>query len=310
MEVVPDELVFAILDFLDSIESSKSLMLTSKRFHRIISQSQAHWQKMCKLEWTSHSLPFDLEWLRTQTGKSWFYLASCFERQRPTGLSYQTQPIAIGRFKGAQLNGWGMLAHSEDSLRFGTFVNGLMEGRGSIRWKDSSSFDGFFSRGQRNGAGRYVSSYGAVLEGEWKQDHVVRGTYTWPSGLRYEGEFRGSLFHGVGVMVWPNGFTYKGCWVRHEPRDTLAGVHPKIAECISGSRCTAQVTGRGSDYPQILYKCGDCKKDYCATCWESCHGEKHYNHRRRWMAGAFCDCDKDHKPAKKRRVVSSSFNDN
>lgn len=44
----------------------------------------------------------------------------------------------------------------------------------------------------------------------------------WPSGDRYEGEFREGRREGTGVMTWANGDRYEGGWRRGEPH--LSGV--------------------------------------------------------------------------------------
>lgn len=39
-----------------------------------------------------------------------------------------------------------------------------------------------------------------------------RGTCTFPSGARYEGQFRGGQMHGMGTVYFPNGDLYSGDW--------------------------------------------------------------------------------------------------
>jgi hypothetical protein len=38
------------------------------------------------------------------------------------------------------------------------------------------------------------------------------GTFTWPDGRRYEGEYQNDKKHGFGVYIWPNGRSYQGNW--------------------------------------------------------------------------------------------------
>ncbi|KAI0238372.1 MORN repeat-containing protein 5 [Lamellibrachia satsuma] len=39
------------------------------------------------------------------------------------------------------------------------------------------------------------------------------GTYVFPTGTRYEGEFWDGMFHGKGTLFFANGSMYKGEWV-------------------------------------------------------------------------------------------------
>lgn len=36
------------------------------------------------------------------------------------------------------------------------------------------------------------------------------GTYTWPDGGKYVGEYKNGQFHGQGTLFWPDGFEYVG----------------------------------------------------------------------------------------------------
>jgi hypothetical protein len=38
------------------------------------------------------------------------------------------------------------------------------------------------------------------------------GTYYWPDGQKYEGEFVADKKNGLGLFSWPNGKKYKGEW--------------------------------------------------------------------------------------------------
>ena len=39
-----------------------------------------------------------------------------------------------------------------------------------------------------------------------------RGTYKWPDGRKYEGEYSDDRKEGYGVYTWPDGRVYDGQW--------------------------------------------------------------------------------------------------
>jgi hypothetical protein len=44
-----------------------------------------------------------------------------------------------------------------------------------------------------------------------------KGTYYWPSGVIYCGEFKLDVRHGFGKMTWPTGFSFEGEWTSGQP---------------------------------------------------------------------------------------------
>ena len=40
-----------------------------------------------------------------------------------------------------------------------------------------------------------------------------KGTYTWPDGRKYEGEYYCNKKHGFGVFTWKDGSRYEGPWL-------------------------------------------------------------------------------------------------
>jgi hypothetical protein len=77
----------------------------------------------------------------------------------------------------------------------GEVVDGLLQGKGRIDYKDGSSFVGTFKDGQFDG------------KGEWKNS----------SGETYSGEFAEGAFHGQGLLTYSDGSTYQGNFVRGNP---------------------------------------------------------------------------------------------
>ena len=45
-----------------------------------------------------------------------------------------------------------------------------------------------------------------------------KGTYTWESGNKYEGEFKDGLFHGIGKFYYSNGDIYVGSWEKDKKK--------------------------------------------------------------------------------------------
>ena len=39
-----------------------------------------------------------------------------------------------------------------------------------------------------------------------------KGTFTWPDGRKYEGDYKDDKKEGVGLFVWADGRKYNGCW--------------------------------------------------------------------------------------------------
>lgn len=95
------------------------------------------------------------------------------------------------------------------------------------------SYYGPLVYGKRHGHGKYIE--GSVeYVGEWQHDNIhgegcikntankmsfmgifvmntmVYGTYTWPNGSTYVGEFENNEMHGQGSLKWSSGEKYEG----------------------------------------------------------------------------------------------------
>ena len=62
-----------------------------------------------------------------------------------------------------------------------------------------------------NGQGTYTWPDGDKYVGEFRngKEHG-KGTYTWPDGRKYVGEYKDVKFHGKGTYTWPDGRKYVG----------------------------------------------------------------------------------------------------
>ncbi|MDY6935139.1 MAG: hypothetical protein SVZ03_13075 [Spirochaetota bacterium] len=102
---------------------------------------------------------------------------------------------ALGCIDGDCINGQGTFRYPDGSTYIGQFVNGLMEGQGTFTWGEKSvwagsKFIGEFKKGRINGY----------------------GTWTWPRGGKYIGECKDNMIHGKGTMYYPDGRVKTGRW--------------------------------------------------------------------------------------------------
>ncbi len=52
-----------------------------------------------------------------------------------------------------------------------------------------------------------------IYQIRWAQpNYQGKGTYSWPNGSRYDGEFLDGKLQGHGIFFWPDGSSYKGEW--------------------------------------------------------------------------------------------------
>ena len=40
-----------------------------------------------------------------------------------------------------------------------------------------------------------------------------KGTFTWPDGRKFKGDYDTEKKNGFGEFTWPNGRTFKGTWI-------------------------------------------------------------------------------------------------
>ena len=63
-----------------------------------------------------------------------------------------------------------------------------------------------------NGKGVAWTYLGGIKDGRLMHG---RGTMTWASGDRYEGDFEKDLYHGRGTFTWADGRRYEGEWEKN-----------------------------------------------------------------------------------------------
>ena len=62
-----------------------------------------------------------------------------------------------------------------------------------------------------NGEGTYTWPDGSQYIGQWEGGAKNgRGTHIWASGNKYVGQFKGNIMYGTGTFTWPSGYKYTG----------------------------------------------------------------------------------------------------
>jgi hypothetical protein len=111
-------------------------------------------------------------------------------------------------------------------------VGDCVMGKGTLLYSTGHKYVGEFKDGRRDGQGFLSLPFGRTIEGVWRRNELVEGTYTdggnvytgsWESrernghgvlkfadGRFYEGDFKSGLRTGKGVMTWPDGRSYVG----------------------------------------------------------------------------------------------------
>lgn len=80
-----------------------------------------------------------------------------------------------------------------------------------LEYKDGSRYCGDSGSGVLHGHGLLVEpSNKGVFEGLWVKGSQLSGIYTWPSGMRYVGDWKGPFRSGLGVEMRPDGTKYSG----------------------------------------------------------------------------------------------------
>tara|TARA_Y100000589_G_scaffold272683_1_gene265866 strand:+ start:253 stop:1077 length:825 start_codon:yes stop_codon:yes gene_type:complete len=127
-----------------------------------------------------------------------------------------------GIFKFEDYKDWGYASYE------GEFVDGKMCGEGRM-FQDGTEYKGQWKDCKKNGLGTIRFKAGSVFTGEFKDDDIIKGTYTQTAnysqrqkgiftGDKYVGEFRrgGLAMDGWGIMYYCEGGRYEGEWQRGE----------------------------------------------------------------------------------------------
>lgn len=95
----------------------------------------------------------------------------------------------------------------------GEFSNGLKNGNGILKEKDSILYSGDFLKDMMHGSGTYTYPSGNTYEGSWKSNKMEgQGVYRWIDSKEYVGEFKDNKMEGKGNLTLKCGTVYQGVW--------------------------------------------------------------------------------------------------
>jgi hypothetical protein len=152
--------------------------------------------------------------------------------------------IADQCVEGDCVNGKGTMIYSTGHKYVGEFEEGKRHGQGIIYMPGGRTFEGQF-RQNAPIKGTYTYPDGKVFTGQWEfYERNGRGKLKYPDGRVYEGEFKSGLRHGKGVLAWPSGRRYEGNFVRGQRTGKGTLTYPD-GRVYTGDFVDGEQTGRG-----------------------------------------------------------------
>ncbi|MBS1730951.1 MAG: hypothetical protein JSS67_09285 [Bacteroidetes bacterium] len=115
-----------------------------------------------------------------------------------------------GEIKNGKPDGFGVAAYKNElALKYvGQFVNGVMQGKGSMLFNNGAFLTGDWKNGKVDGQGSNLNKEGTFYHGGLKDG--LRSGYGWlvlKSNAFYLGEFKNDTYNGVGIYGWADGRT-------------------------------------------------------------------------------------------------------
>ena len=151
--------------------------------------------------------------------------------------------IADQCVEGDCVNGKGTMVYSTGHIYTGGFKNGKRDGEGFMKLPGDRTLKGRFQDNTISGTFTYPD--GRVFIGQWEfLERNGRGTLKYPDGRVYEGEFTSGLRNGKGVMTWPSGRWYEGDFVSGQRIGKCTLTYPD-GRVYSGDFVDGSRTGRG-----------------------------------------------------------------
>lgn len=197
-------------------------------------------------------------------------LSSVVPRDQCVDTVREGDTIYNGEFSQDKKNGRGTLTYKDGSRYVGEFINDEKEGRGTLisingdkyigNWRhnqqngygvmnavDGSVYSGSFVDGIKEGKGSLKYPDGKVLSGIFKNNELVSGFISFPSGETYSGELSNNKKNGYGKSVMPLGETYVGSFENDE-RTGVGTLIYQTKEKYVGEFKNGRRNGKGALY--------------------------------------------------------------
>ena len=159
-----------------------------------------------------------------------------FKNGRPVGwgvFTWTNGQRYEGEWKDGQPHGPGVFTWRDGKRYEGSTYNGKHEGKGKLIWPEGEVYIGDFHNGHEHGKGlftsadgsRYCGEYvqgqgqghvvvrfrdGSAYEGRWNSSSIDGHGVSYSNSSFYQGEFKGSLPWGYGVLAKDTGAQYSG----------------------------------------------------------------------------------------------------
>lgn len=147
----------------------------------------------------------------------------------------QTASWTAGADAEGRVHGEGTMRYFKEGVLYctfqGTFVNGVIQGKGSMTWTKGIFYEGQFLNGEFHGKGYYKVTNGIIYEGDFTNSKFNgKGSLRWPNGNVYEGDIVNGKLMGKGVLRYKEGFRYEGDFLNNKIQGygTLYGPDNKI----------------------------------------------------------------------------------
>lgn len=152
----------------------------------------------------------------------------------PSGAKY------TGEFQNGEINGIGVCYYTNGSKYSGEWRNRFPHGRGTKTYADGTKRTGQWRNGKPvDDKGKVLQEY-IIAKKEERQDdgtniqsgclsgdcQTGQGTFAYPDGSKYEGQFAAGKFEGQGTFYFANGDKYVGQFKANYPHGQGTRTHP------------------------------------------------------------------------------------